>query len=136
MKIYQAIGYMILHTTAITNVISTRCNHGLRPASSVMPCINYYGVGGTTQVADIVSSRFSINCRAADPGIARDLARSIAALFGGSQGNGIYGTTGASNTFGLARCSVIADGGLIPEPTEGAYNAPIDILVVHSTGET
>lgn len=135
MKPYQTIGYMLSQTTAITNVVSTRIYHGLRPLSGVMPCINYYEVGPITKKADIESVRYSLNCRADKPSTARDLARLVCNLFGGSQGNGITGTVGTSSVFGIARCSVILDAGLIPEPQEGAYNAPIDIQLVYSTSD-
>ena len=135
MKAYQAVGYMLSHTTAVTSIVSTRIYHGTRPQSGDVPCINYYEVGPGSRKADIESVRFSVNCRASSPAKARDLARCVATVFGGAQGNGITGTIGTSDLFSVAKCSVIMDGGLIPEPTDSVYNAPIDILLVCSTGD-
>lgn len=129
MKPYQTIGYSLLNTTAITAIVSTRVNHGLRPEGTVVPSINYYEIGGGTRNNGIESTAYSINCRAATPAGARDLARLVLDLFTGSSGTGVYGYE--NSTFEVSRASLQNDGGLIPEPEDGIYNAPIDIRIVY-----
>lgn len=128
MKPYEAIGYALLNTTAISSVVGTRVNHGLRPVGTAVPCINYYELGGATRLPGIESVVYSINCRAASAGAARDLGRLVLDLFAGTYGTGTYGM---QVTFEIIRASLANDNGLIPEPEDGIYNAPIDIRIVY-----
>ena len=89
---YEAIGYMLINSSAISAITSTRVNHGLRPKGTDVPCINYYEVGGTTRFSGIETAIYSINCRAETPAAARDLARLVLDLFVGSSSTGTYGT--------------------------------------------
>ena len=75
------------------------------------------------------SQPYSINCRAATPGGARDLARQVVTAFAGTSGTGM---TGTQNGFDISRASLRNDVGLIPEPTENVYNAPVDVLIVYA----
>lgn len=128
MKPYQVVGWSLAQTTAITAIVSTRIYHGLRAEGSVVPCINYYEVGGLTQLPGMVSQVYSINCRAASAGAARDLAYLVMDLFLGTSRTGTYGYQ--NSAFEITRASLENDGGLIPEPEDGIYNAPIDIRLV------
>jgi hypothetical protein len=56
------------------------------------------------------------------------LARLVLDLFTGSTGTGVFGIM---NNFEISRASLANDGGLIPEPEDGIYNAPIDIRIVY-----
>lgn len=128
MKPYQAIGWTLLQTSAIT-AITSRIYHGLRPEGTTVPAINYYEVGGAGRLPGMESVTYSINCRAATAGAARDLADLVLDLFAGTSGTGIYAT---QNGFDIARASSGAEVGLIPEPDDGIYNAPVEITMVYS----
>lgn len=129
MKPYQMIGWTLLQTSAVTNIVSTRVYHGLRPEGTAVPSINYYELGGGVRANGIEIQSFSINCRASTAGAARNLARSVLDLFTGTSGTGIYGT---QNGFDIARASLRNDNGLVPETTDNVYNAPIDIAVAYA----
>ena len=128
MKPYQAIGWTLLNATAITAIVGTRVNHGLRPQGTVMPCINYYEVGNVQRENGFERVTYSINCRANTAAEARDLARLVINLFHGASSTGTYGT---SNGFDISRASLQNDAGLIPEPDDNIFNAPVDILIVY-----
>jgi len=123
------IGWTLLQTSAVTNIVSTRVYHGLRPEGTAVPSINYYELGGGVRANGIEIQSFSINCRASTAGAARNLARSVLDLFTGTSGTGIYGT---QNGFDIARASLRNDNGLVPETTDNVYNAPIDIAVAYA----
>ena len=128
MKPYQTIGYVLLATTAVTAITSTRIYHGLRPQGTIVPSINYYEVGGSTRQNGIESMVYSISCRASSASAARNLSWLVVDTFAGTSGTGIYGV---ENNFQLSRASLVNDGGLIPEPEDGIYNSPIDIRIVY-----
>ena len=128
MKPYQAVGWTLLNTSAVTAIVSTRVWHAMRPKTDTLPSINYFELGGG-RGNGIESQPYSINCRAATAGGARDLARVVVNTFAGSSGTGMYGT---QNWFDIARASLRSDNGLVPEPEEGVYNAPVDVLLVYS----
>ena len=123
----QFIGWTLLNTTAITAIVSTRVNYGLRPVGTVLPAINFYDVGGVSRFSGISSAVFSINCRASTARAARDLADLVLSLFIGSDATG---TIANGNGFSAARISLENDGGLIPEPEDTCFNVPVDIRVV------
>lgn len=129
MKPYQAIGWTLLQATTITSIVSTRVNHGLRPVGTAVPSINYYEIGGATRAYGIESVVYSINCRASTASAARDLSRAVLDIFTGSSGTGVYGYQ--NSTFEVSRASLENDGGLIPEPEDDIYNAPIDIRMTY-----
>jgi hypothetical protein len=56
------------------------------------------------------------------------LARLVLDYFAGTSGTGTYHVL---STFEVTRASLVNDGGLIPESTDGIYNAPIDIRIVY-----
>ena len=128
MKPYQAIGWTLLQTSAITNIVSTRVYHGLRPEGTVVPSINYYEVGGT-RTSGIEVQTFSVNCRASTAGASRDLAREVLNVFTGTSGTGVYGTM---NGFSIARAALQNDNGLIPEIEDDVFNAPVDISIAYA----
>ena len=128
MKPYELIGYSLFQTSAITAIVSTRIYHGLRPEGTDVPCINYYEFGGSRD-RGLESQTFSINCRADTSQRARDLARLVIDLFAGSDGLGVYGT---QNGFTVSRASLSNDAGLIPEPDDNIFNAPVDILLINA----
>jgi len=129
MKPYQMIGWTLLNTTAVTAITSTRVYHGLRPEGTAVPSINYYELGGAIRANGIESVVYSINCRTTSAGASRDLARIVLDLFSGTTGTGVFGYQ--NNTFEISRASLQNDGGLIPEPEDGIFNAPIDIRIVY-----
>lgn len=130
MKPHQVIGYSLLNTTSITSLTTTeRIRHGLRPIGTDVPSINYYEIGGGIRSFGIESVVYSINCRDITPAGARNLARLVLDLFSGSCGTGVYGYENSS--FEISRASLVNDGGLIPEPEDGIYNAPVDVRIVY-----
>ena len=128
MKPAQAIGYALINSTAISAIVGSRVNHGLRPQGTTTPCINYYELGGLSRLPGMESIVYSINCRDTTAGGARDLARLVLDYFAGTSGTGTYQTQG---TFEITKASLSNDGGLIPESTDGIYNAPVDIRIVY-----
>ena len=128
MKPYDYIGYRLSQSTAVSAIVGTRVNHGNRPSGTVTPCINYYEVFGN-RFYGMESPTFSINCRSTDPGQARDLAREVVTLFAGDSGQGVYGV---EYGFTIARASLVNDNGIIPEPTDNIYNAPVDVQIVYA----
>jgi hypothetical protein len=128
MKAYQVVGWTLLQTTAITTIVGTNVNHGLRPVGTAVPSINYYQVGGDGRANGMESVVYSINCRHNSAGGARDLASLVLDTFAGSSGTGVCGS---QNSFTISRASLENDGGLIPEPEDGIYNAPIDVRIVY-----
>jgi hypothetical protein len=72
--------------------------------------------------------QFSINCRAGSAAQARDLARVVMDVFAGTEGRGVYGT---ANTFEVGRSSLANDDGVIPEPDDRTFNAPIEVTLVY-----
>ena len=130
MKPYELIGWTLLQATTVTAITSTRINHGLRPRSDTLPCINYYTTGGD-RFDGMERQTFSINCRAKTAGGARDLARTVITAFDGASGPGVYGR---NNGFSVARAYLKTDVGLIPEPDDETFNAPVDIDIIYSPG--
>lgn len=126
----ELVGWTLNNVSAITAITSTRIYHGLRPQTTTVPSINYFQLGGATWKYGMEVTAFSVNCRAATAEAARDLARLVVETFHGSAGTGLQGT---QNSFDVARVSLRADQGLIPEPTDAMYNAPVDIQVVYQT---
>lgn len=129
---YQMVGYALLQTSAITNIVSTRVFHGLRPEGTTVPCINYYEVGSVTRTSGLETVPYSINCRASSASQARTLARLVVDLFHGTSGTGIQGRW---NGFSVARGSLRNDNGIIPEPDDLIFNAPVDIQLVFTSDE-
>jgi len=123
----QFIGKTLYDTTAISDIVGTRVYHGLRPKGTTLPAINYFMLGGGTRENGIETQVYTINCRATDPGTARNLAREVVDLFAGTSGTAIYGTI---NGFDVSRAVLRADQGLIPEPDDETYNAPVDIQII------
>lgn len=126
---YDLIGYAMAQTSTITSIVSTRIYHGDRPKGKTVPCINFFELN-TTRYMGMETSIYSINCRANNSGQARDLAREVINLFDGSSSNGVYGEF---NGFSVARGSLQNDAGLVTEPTDNIYNAPIDIAIVYAS---
>ena len=125
---YQVIGWTLLQASAVSAIVSERVWHGLRPEGDTLPCINYYEIGGL-RYNGMETQPYSINCRAATAGGARALARVVITALVGTCGTGMQGT---NNGFDIARMSLRADQGLIPEPEGSVYNAPIDVQLVSS----
>ena len=127
----QTIGYTMNQTSSITNIVSTRIYNGQRPVTTVVPCINYFEMAGTKRLSGFERATYSINCRATTAETALQLARKVVDLFeGGTSGRGGYGYM---NGFEVTRVSLRQHQGLIPEPDDNLYNAPIDIFIVYPT---
>lgn len=129
----EFIGATLNQTATVTALTSTRIYHGLRPQTTATPSINYYQVGGSSRSYGFEFPTFSVNCRAVTAEAARDLARLVIETFHGSAASGMYGYTSSGTIFEVARCGLRTDQGLIPEPADDLYNAPVDIQLVYAT---
>lgn len=127
---HEAVGYWLLNATSITAITSTRIYHGLRPKDTVVPCINFYELGGGDRWQGMERQAFSINCRAATAKQARQLARLVIDVFDGTYGNGTYGT---ADSFSVGRASLVADNGIVMETEDRIYNAPVDVNLVFAS---
>jgi hypothetical protein len=125
----QCIGYLLNQTSAITNICSSRIYNGNRPDTTTVPCINFYEISGGQRKWGIERVGYSINCRATTAETALTLARKVDELFNGVDG---FGTYADWNGFGIARASTRQRQGLIPEPDNTTYNAPVDVYIVFS----
>ena len=128
----QCIGTILNSVTAISAIVSTRIYNGQRPVTTTVPCINYFEMAGGQRYRGFERVTYSINCRADTAEIASKLARLVDDTFNGLDGMGTYGDF---NGFGIARASTRQRQGLIPEPEDAIYNAPIDVFIVfnHNT---
>ncbi len=126
---YELVGWTLNNTTAVTAITSTRIWHGLRPRNDTMPSINYFELGAGQREWGIERQGYSINCRAETPAAARDLAREVVTVFAGADGTGTHGT---NNGFDVGRASLRAGQGLIPEPGDKIFNAPVDIDIIYA----
>jgi hypothetical protein len=128
----QAIGWSLNQASAITAIVGNKIYHGLKPTEAVVPCINYFEMGGGQKKYGMITQIYSINCRAATAGAARTLAKAVVDLFDGADSNGTFGT---QNSFDIARISLRYDQGLIPEidSEAGVFNAPLDFALVYSS---
>ena len=123
----QAIGYILNSVTAISAITSGRIYNGQRPVTTTVPCINYFEMAGGRRYIGFERVTYSINCRATTAETALQLAKLVDETFNGIDGMGVYGE---SNGFGIARASTRQRQGLIPEPEDAIYNAPIDVFIV------
>ena len=123
MDIFEAIGTKLLGASAITNVVSTRVYHGLRPEGEA-PCINYFEVGYVPMHNGVVESpRYQISCRASTPKVVQNLAREVTVLFHNFQGS--------VSGFDIQRVTV--EGRLLlPEPDTNLYHVPVDVRFVYN----
>lgn len=124
----QVIGYTLNQTSAITALVSTRIYHGMRPVSTVVPCINYFELAGGQRKNGFETIAYSINCRATTAATALQIARLVIDTFHGTSS---MGTHGAMNGFEITRGSLRQSQGLIPETSDNLYNAPVDIQLVY-----
>jgi hypothetical protein len=133
MKPYQFIGWTLINATAVTAICtSNSIFHGMRPSASALstlPSINYFELSGR-RFNGTESIAFSINCRAVTASTAIDLARVVDEVFHGTAGTGM---TGTNNSFDVGRSSLIQNQGLIPEPDNSGYNAPVDVRIVFAS---
>ena len=132
MQPHELVGYSILQTSAVTNLLATSTAsvwYGLRPLGDALPCINYYEIAGGNRWHGMEMQRVSINCRAEGVDDAKAIARAVLDLFTGTNGDGVYGT---QDGFDVARASLANDGGVIPEIEDRCYNAPVDIYLVYA----
>lgn len=125
----QAIAKSLAAATAITAIVpAARIYHGDRPQGDALPALNYYELPGGIRANGFERITYSFNCRATTAATALQMAREVANLFGGTSSNGTYGyQTG----FEITRASIRSTYGLLPEPDDKCYNAPVDILFVY-----
>ena len=123
MDIWETIGYKLLNESEITDIVSTRIYHGLRPEGDA-PCINYFEVGYIPLHNGVLeNAHYQISCRASTPGIAQDLARKVCTLFHNFQG--------VVNNFDVQRTTIDRKL-LLPETGTNLYHVPVDIRFVYN----
>jgi hypothetical protein len=130
----QAVGAILFSVTALTNIVSTRIFNGNRPTGTVVPCINYYEMAGGKNRYTEQSVPYSINCRATTAETALQLAKIVDETFNGTSGTGMYGYASSGTVFSINRSWTVQRQGIIPEPDDGIYNAPVDIYIVYPNG--
>ena len=132
----QFIGYHLVQASAISALVgsaaSARVYYGLRPETTITPCINYYEVGGGSRFSGMERATYSVNCRAGTAAEARALARAVVTVFAGDSGTGTYGS---ASGLSVARAALVSDGGLIPESEDRLFNAPVDVQLVYAPAE-
>ena len=125
----QCIGAVLNSVTAISVLTSGRVYNGQRPVTTTVPCINYFEMAGGQRYRGFERVTYSINCRATTAETALQLCRLVDETFNGLDGMGTYMDM---NGFGISRASTRQRQGLIPEPEDAIYNAPIDVFIVFS----
>ncbi|GAH10693.1 unnamed protein product [marine sediment metagenome] len=82
-ELWQAIGYKMLNTEAITDIVSTRIHHGRIPEDAWgEPVINYFEVANpNTRDGAVECPVYQISCRSKDPGQVQELAQVVAQTF-------------------------------------------------------
>ena len=119
--IYEAVGYHLLHATAVTAIAGTRIYHGMRPAGSA-PCINYFEAGYIPLHNGVIEApRYQISCRASTPKVAQQLGREVCVLF--------HNLQGVVDGFDIQR-TTIEGKLLLPEPETNLYHVPVDVRFV------
>jgi hypothetical protein len=129
----QTVGKLLNEVSAITAIVNVRISNGSRPTEgplSILPCINFYEMPGGYNRYGMQHVSYSINCRSVTAETALTLARLVDETFGGSCGSGTYGYASNVSVFGIARAFTERRQGLIPEPDDGIYNAPVDVFMV------
>jgi hypothetical protein len=130
----QAVGSILFSITALTTIVSTRIFNGNRPTGTTVPCINYYEMAGGKNKYTEQSVPYSINCRAATIETALLMAKIVDETFNGTSGTGMYGYASNGTVFSINRCWTVQRQGIVPEPDDGIYNAPVDIYIVYPNG--
>lgn len=126
----QFVGWTMHNTSAITAITSTRITHGDRPKNTLTPSINYFALPGGDRRWGIETVTYAVNCRAPTADAAKALARVVVDTFHGSSGTTMYGT---NNGFDVARAGLRAEQGLIPEPGDEVFNAPVDVQIAYAS---
>jgi hypothetical protein len=128
------VGQLLNASTALTTIVSTRIYNGLRPGlappATGLSCINYFELSGGQNIYGFQRVGYSINCRAVTAETALQMAKIVDEIFNGSSGTGIYGYASSGSGFEISRAFTQRRQGLIPEPDEGLYNAPVDVFIV------
>jgi len=124
----EAVLDLINATTALTSIVGNWVWHSFRPQGTSLPSLNFYEVSGPQRFNGMERQTFSINCRARDIAGALALARQVTNLFNGTSSTGIFATQG---TFDISRAFQDVATGLIPEPRDSLYNAPVDITILY-----
>ena len=131
MKAYQAIGYHLQNTTAVTAIVgsgsASRVYHGDRALNTTLPCINFYELTNS-RLYGIGNTVYTINCRASTADASRNLAEIVLNTFIGVDGQGQQGTI---NNFDFGRISLQSDNGTISESDGKSFNSPVDIRIVY-----
>jgi hypothetical protein len=134
MTVGQSIAVVLNSVTAITSIVNGRIYNGNRPTGTTTPCINYFEMPGGKNSYTEQSVSYSINCRASTAETALTLARLVDETFNGTSGTGMYGVASSGTVFSINRSWTIQRQGLLPEPDDGIYNAPVDIRIIYPSG--
>ena len=124
----EAVLGLINATTALTSIVGNWVWHSFTPQSRALPSMTFYEVSGPQRFNGMERQTFSINCRDTTIAGALALARQVTNLFNGTSSTGMFATQG---TFEISRSYQDVATGLIPEPRDSLYNAPVDITILY-----
>lgn len=119
---YQFVGYRLLNSTSITDVVSNRIYHGEIPETvTTLPAINYFIVSRPNNILNghYERPRYQISCRASTPGAVVDLAHKVHSAFNNLQGS--IGGFDVQNTY-------YENSFVITEP-DNVYHVPVDVFI-------
>jgi len=122
MKVWEAVGYKLLNTSAVTNIVGSNVYHGDKPEGKGHPTVNYFMVSHNLLHRGVIESmRFQISCRAATAETAALLAYEVGNVFHNMQ-------EVVNSAFDINQGRLINEA-LIKEPDTDVYHVPVDIRV-------
>ena len=120
MKVWEAVGNVLLAGTAVTDIVGANVYHGDKPQNKKYPTVNYFQVSQNILADGVAESiRFQISCRAETPETAMDLGQAVGVLFHNMQ-------EVINSEFDVNNGTVI-NMALIKEPDTNVYHVPVDI---------
>ncbi len=120
MKVWEAVGNVLLAGTAVTDIVGLNVYHGDKPQNKKYPTVNYFQVSqNILAFGEAESVRFQISCRAETPEEAMDLGQAVGVLFHNMQ-------EVINSEFDVNNGTVI-NTALIKEPDTDVYHVPVDI---------
>jgi hypothetical protein len=138
LDIWQVVGWKMLNTTAITDLVSTRIYDGVRPEAFatgqtvVVPAINYFEIPTPPMIGQGYgiweNARFQISCRATSEDSSVAIADAVEVAF--------HRLKGHVNNFSIQFAEVVLSGNTIYEPETELFNTPVDIRVIFHSEES
>jgi hypothetical protein len=126
-KDYEAIGYKLLNSTAVSDIVGARVYHGAIPETvTTLPAINYILVSRPTIAFGLVERpRYQISCRAETPSGAMDLANVVQTTF-----KGLHETV-STGSGGFDIQATYVDGSRMIREPDNNWHVPVDVFVTY-----